>query len=272
MLTIPNLVAEVASNHTGDPNVARLYIDILAAAGVPFVKFQSWNANAIPDGHQLAWLKSRELSLESFAELVAYGQERGVEILTTVYDQETVPKLVEIGLNRVKIASTYTDKTGLLDSVFAHDWQVQVATGMSRPQDVQAVAERMREGDVLYHCVSIYPTPLQKANLKRVETLRDLVPQGVHVGLSNHGEGLLAMQVAAERLGVDWVETHVNHNPLVRKPHEVAPSDLSVLVHGWEPADRDPDLIWALLGNGDLEPRAGEEQTKELFDGVMGRG
>ena len=81
------------------------------------------------------------------------------------------------------------------------NWAVIASTGMSGSEVISdALATFSQKGTAvaLLHCVSVYPTPSELANLRRMQTLAERY--GVVVGFSGHEQGYEAT-VAAVFLG-----------------------------------------------------------------------
>ena len=83
------------------------------------------------------------------------------------------------------------------------------------------------------HCVTIYPTPMESFNLRRMNWLRQYSPE---VGLSDHSlvarDGILASQ-AALYLGADLIERHFTCLPpgdTKDGPVSIGQSELRALV------------------------------------------
>ena len=74
------------------------------------------------------------------------------------------------------------------------------------PDDEVIAAAKTLQGHpfTLLHCVSLYPTPSERVNLKRMDWLRTLAP---HVGFSDHTMGTEAARLAIAR-GASIVEKH----------------------------------------------------------------
>ena len=60
---------------------------------------------------------------------------------------------------------------------------------------------------VLLHCVSLYPCPIEKLNLGTIPYLREKYP-GVRIGFSDHSMGTKAAVFACEKMGATIVEKH----------------------------------------------------------------
>lgn len=206
----PLIVADVSSNHMGDMALAKAMIEGAAKAGVDVVKFQSWRADSLrkdfPDyAATYARHKKTQLSDEDHHALMEHCKAHGVEFLTTCFDLSRVDFLASLGLKRIKVASPDCGSVTLLKKLMAKFPQLLVSTGMTAEADVRKAVEVTKGHDVVFfHCVSIYPAPLDKTNLARMAWLKGL---GVRVGFSDHSLGIQAAQVALAR-GAEMIEKH----------------------------------------------------------------
>lgn len=265
-MKIPIVIAEVASNHEGDLSKAKAFVDAVAqSGGASIIKFQSWQKEKVPSDHSMKdFFNARELTDEMHRELIAYCNEKGLEFLTTVYAPERVKFCFDLGLKRIKVASTYTGRPDLLDEVLSYPWQVIASTGMSKVEDVEQLVTKLRPGDVILHCVSLYPVPPEKANIARMDWLKELVGnRGITVGYSDHTEGVQACQIATSQ-GAEMLEKHISFTP---KPHELDPSRLPELTAGFTGS---ATAIKQYLGTGNPEMDLLEQETFKKFDHLLG--
>lgn len=200
------VIAEIASSHNGDIALARAMVRAAAEAGVDCVKFQSWQARHVassdPDKKRYEQL---ELSDEAHFILKDECARHGVKFLTTIFDIDRVDFLVKLGLDTIKIASVDLKHTKLLEAVkgkFAH---IILSTGMSHPKEVENAVEVLRGEKIsLLHCVSFYPTPIEKVNLGRMLWLKHYCAS---VGYSDHCAGAEAAKLAIA-MGAEYIEKH----------------------------------------------------------------
>lgn len=227
----PLIIAEVASNHLGDLELAKEYIRVCAANSINYVKFQSWQAKNIPQGHEKKdYFAKREMPDEWHQCLIDYCREHRVEFLTSVFDPDRIEFLASLGMKAIKVPSTYAARDDVIDKLLKYPWKLIVSTGMSDPEKIVVLAGKLREDDVLMHCVSLYPTPRMETNLARIFWLKHVAP-GKLVGYSDHSVGISALEAShmfRMKGQVAIVEKHVNIGEC--NPHEVHPTELAKLV------------------------------------------
>lgn len=202
------IIAEVSSNHGGDIKLAREFIRTAAALGLDYIKFQSWQVRTLRDGPrdpQFGWLSQTELSDEGHRELIEECHKQGIRFLTTAFHPGRVPFLKSLGLDEIKIGSGEALNGSLLEAVKGNFKNVMVSTGLVLDHEVMEIASHLEGSPFsLFHCVSLYPLPLSKVNMVRMDWLRKFCSE---VGYSDHTEGVDAAKLAVDR-GASFVEKH----------------------------------------------------------------
>lgn len=268
------VVAEIGINHNGSVSEAERLIDAAAEAGADAVKFQSFRADRLlipsrdrysqqADGAESAYqmLRRCELGWEDQARLKRHADSKGVQFLSTPFDEESADFLDSIGVPAYKIASGDITHVPLLRNVAAKGKPVLLSTGMSFLSEVAEAIFTLKNAGageiVLLHCVSAYPAAPEHMNLRAIETLRSHF--GLPVGLSDHSEGILLAPVAAA-LGAVIVEKHFTLDKNASGPDHRAsmdPEDLRLLIKNLREVE-------ASLGDGRKRPSDIEEEGRLL--------
>ena len=219
------VIAEVGVNHNGDPERAMKMIDAAAAAGADCVKFQTFRAEEFVNDAKatytytsqgrkvtesmLEMFQSLELKPEEFAHLFERTRELGLVPLSTPTDRAAVDLLNDLGAAAFKIGSDDLVYTPLLEYVAAKGRPVILSTGMAETADVERAVTALRgagnEQIALLHCVSLYPTPDDQVNLRKISALREKF--GLAVGFSDHSSVITAA-LGAVALGGCMIEKH----------------------------------------------------------------
>lgn len=204
------IIADMSSNHMGQMAVAEAMIRSAAKAGVDVVKFQSWQTRKLRrDLADYEATRARHLATElsdrDHGFLMETCARYGVEFLTTCFDLERVDFLASLGMRSIKVASPDCASFRLLDRLMARFEHLIISTGMTPDEEVQRMIEHTRGHKVtVLHCVSLYPTPLDKVNLERMVWLKGF---GVPVGFSDHSIGVEAGMLAVA-MGAEILEKH----------------------------------------------------------------
>lgn len=217
--TSPYIIAEVNSSHNGNLNIARQMIDAAVDAGCDCVKFQSWTSDTLYsksyyDENPLAkrFVDKFSMSEESLRQMAMYCCEKRIDFASTPYSNEETDFLVrECNVPFIKVSSMEVNNPKYIEYIASKQVPIILSTGMSSYEEV-AEAVRIIESVgnkhvILLHCVTIYPTPLEYANIKNMIKLRELFPE-YPVGFSDHTMGDTAA-IIASALGAAVIEKHI---------------------------------------------------------------
>ena len=246
------IIAEAGVNHNGSLQTALSLVDVAAEAGADAMKFQTFTAERLirrntpkaqyqkqttgMEESQYEMLSRLELSLPDHEELLERCVERGIDFLSSPFDEESLDFLVDrLGLKTIKFGSGEITNGPLLLHAAKKNVSLLVSTGMSTLGEIetalsclafgylgiqdspsldrflQAYASPAGRGFLekkvtLLHCTSEYPAPEEDVNLRAIGTLRSTF--GLPVGYSDHTQGTI-VAAAAAALGASVVEKHL---------------------------------------------------------------
>ena len=273
----PYVVAEIGVNHNGDLELARRTIDAAVGAGADAVKFQTFRAEEFMADRELqyeyesqgqrtsesmyAMFKRLELPESWHTVLRDHARSRGVAFLSSAADPLSVQVLSRLDAPAIKVASEDLINLPLLECIGATALPVILSTGMADEEETDLAIETLREAGcrdlLLLHCVSLYPTPDDQVNLRRMITLRDRY--GLPVGYSDHTVGPRAAALATA-LGSVFIEKHFTLDRGLPGPdHAMSadPAGLAELVDACRSAS-------AMLGSAAIAPSTGEAATSRV--------
>jgi len=266
------LIAEVGINHDGSVAQAHKLIDAAADSGADAVKFQTFRADRLmtpvrnrlshqEEGLETAYemFRRMELSWEDHENLKKHSADRGICFLSTPFDEESADFLDRLGVPAFKIASSDITHTPLLKHVAAKGKPIFLSTGMSYLNEVADALWTLKSSGakdiLLMHCVSLYPAPPDKVNLRAIQTLRNQFD--LLVGYSDHSQGIL-IPLAAAVVGAVAIEKHFTLDKSLPGPdHKVSmdPRDLKTLVQNLRE-------IESSLGDGRKRPTPEEFENR----------
>lgn len=251
------VIAEFCQNHNGDRSVLKEMVHAAAESGATFAKIQSMKAADLthrprfdegatdetgrvtvikrPYDAEFWRLKPLDLDDDDHYRFTEWCREAGIKPLTTVFSRSRVPFVASLGLEAVKVASFDCSSFPLLRDLRQHRVpRVIVSTGVTLDSEIEE-AMRVLDGveTAVLHCVSIYPTPLGEANLRKMDYLRRLCPV---VGISDHSnpeKDGFKLTAAALLRGAQMVERHFTILPKDQTrdgPVSVNPQQLRELV------------------------------------------
>lgn len=218
------VIAEIGLNHNGELEIAKKLIDAAADSGCDAVKFQKRDVDNLAVGSVLDAADGRfpafgstyrqirehmEFDLGEFETLIAHAKARSIPFFCTPFDLASYDFLEALGMTSYKLASHSLTNLPLIAHAAGRRKPVILSTGMATLEEVDRAVSVFKEAGcpmALLHCVSSYPTPLEQANLRVMDTLR--ARYGVPVGYSGHEVGSLATLAAVAR-GACIVERHI---------------------------------------------------------------
>ena len=217
------IIAEAGLNHNGSLDLAKQLVHVAKNAGCDAVKFQMRTVKHLATNDVLDALDDRfpefgstyreireyhEFSNEEFIELRRLSKSLGLDFIVTPFDIEAVGRLLEIGIDKFKLASHSLTNIPLLQKISTLGIPVIMSTGMSSISEVDTSVEILK-GKVeleIMHCISAYPTPNDLSNMRLISFYKDRY--GLPVGYSGHEMGWLPSLVAVS-LGATSVERHI---------------------------------------------------------------
>lgn len=268
------IIAEAGVNHNGSLDLARQLIDAAAAAGVDYVKFQTFRADKLVTrtarqaayqsrnlGHgeesQYTMLKRLELSPDDHRALIDHCNTKGVRFFSTAFDLESIAFLDSLGLPLWKVPSGEITNFPYLRAIGLTGKPVILSTGMATLDEIEAAVGVLtrfgtpRNGITLLHCTTEYPAPKDQVNLRAMQTMHERF--GLPVGYSDHTEGI-EIPVAAVAMGATVIEKHFTLDRSLPGPDHKAslePDELTAMV-------RQIRAVESALGNGVKEPTPAE--------------
>jgi N-acetylneuraminate synthase len=272
------VIAEAGVNHNGSLAMALRLIDVAADAGADAIKFQTFRADRLASRFapkaqyqldttdsgesQLEMLRKLELDDSAHEILLNRCRDRGIEFMSTPFDNESLRFLVDkIGVQRLKIASGEITNGPLLLEAARSGKPVLLSTGMSTIEEIEDALgvlafgltthveepshhvfrralvspegiRALRGRVTVLHCVTEYPAPFLDVNLRAIQVIRDRFP--VNVGYSDHTLGI-SISLAAVAVGATVLEKHFTLDKSLPGPDHRAsldPLELKALMKG----------------------------------------
>ncbi|TGL61544.1 N-acetylneuraminate synthase family protein [Leptospira sarikeiensis] len=211
----PFIIAEIGLNHNADLELGKRTIQAAKKAGADAVKFQTYQTGNFLDVKNpkakvlVDIFQTYELSEKLHIEFKKTAEQEGLFFFSTPLDTGSVDLLVSIGVKALKIASGDIVNKQLLQKSASTGLPLFLSSGAAEGFEVIRALEFLEAEKVkdlvLFHCVSLYPTPPEKANLETIEYYKNIF-QGP-VGFSDHTAGSLAGALAVS-LGASVLEKH----------------------------------------------------------------
>ncbi len=271
-------IADIAANHDGDLERAKMLIRLAKEAGADAAKFQNFRAPKIVSdfgfkslgrqlSHQASWKKSvfqvyQEASIpfEWTPILKEECDKVGIHYFSSPYDFEATDML-EPYVPAYKAGSGLMSWPELLVYMAQKDRPILIATGASDISDVVRAMRMVQEVNdqiVLMQCNTNYtasPENFDHIHLNVLKTYAAMFPNAV-LGLSDHTHGL-ATVLGAVALGARVIERHfTDDNDREGPDHKFAtnPDDWALMVEETRKLER-------ALGSSDKFVAGNEKET-----------
>nr|AIE90235.1 N-acetylneuraminate synthase (neuB) [uncultured marine thaumarchaeote AD1000_01_F04] len=224
------IIAELCQNHNGDVNILKDMIWRAADSGASHVKMQTIfsedltfrerfeegiTSNGVvksikrPYSPEFERLSKLDLGFDTHALFIDECSSAGVIPLTTVFNRRRLESIIELGFKEIKIASYDCASFPLINDLKNKFNHIYVSTGATHDSEIETTADILSDQNFSFlHCVTIYPTPVDKLNLNRIDYLRqftDSVGFSDHTRSSQHG---IDPDIVALWKDADVIERH----------------------------------------------------------------
>jgi N-acetylneuraminate synthase/N,N'-diacetyllegionaminate synthase len=280
------VIAEAGANHNRNFNQALKLIDVAVEARAHACKFQTYSsetlyAKNVPDFagykniNQL--IKDIELPREWQKDLKQYCDEKGIEFMSTPFDEKAVDELVALGVKRLKIAGFESTDFRFVEMVASSKLPLVISLGIGFKMNwlgkIFEIADKYGNDLTLMHCNNAYPTPMEDTGLGVVKAL-SLDSGRYKTGFSDHTISTLTPALAVVA-GATVIEKHFTlsrHLPGPDHPFALEPNELKEMVENIKQAEltilpqleEKMKIEWA-YGNKNAEeiPEEGEDYETE---------
>lgn len=223
----PLFVFEMANNHMGDLSHGLATIRAMrdACAGfddvfdfafkLQYRDLDTFIHSSMRGRSDVKYIKRFEetrLPDEAFRTLVAEMRTQGFQTVCTPFDERSVDRIEDHGIDTIKIASCAFTDWPLLERVARSNKPVIASSATATLEEIDNVVSFFlhRGKDLtLMHCVAEYPTPDESLQVNQIGLLRSRYP-GVRIGYSTHEspDNTLAVGLALAQ-GAQVFEKHV---------------------------------------------------------------
>ena len=194
-------VLEMANNHWGDVSrglkiiadyakVVR-YNNVRAAMKFQFRDVDSFIHKDFRNRTDIRYIKKTldtQLSWADYQQMVTAVRNSSMISMATPFDETSVEKCVELGIQIIKIASSDIKDWFLIEKIAATKKPVIISTGGSSLRDLDDVVSFFSKRNIplaINHCVSIYPSEDYELELNQIDFLKNRYPDNV-IGYSTH--------------------------------------------------------------------------------------
>jgi len=225
----PYIIAEAGVNHEGSMDIAKRLIDEAKEGGADAIKFQTYKAEMLASKYSPAyWDETKEPTKSQYElfkkydkfwkkemeELKLYSDKAGIEFISTPFDMESANFLNDL-MDVYKISSSDITNKPFIEYICKFGKPIILSTGASYLHEIQEAVswiERFGNPLALLHCILMYPTPDEEANLGMIIGLRKVFPNYI-IGYSDHTmPNEMKILEIATLLGAVIIEKHFTYN------------------------------------------------------------
>jgi sialic acid synthase SpsE len=237
------VIAEAGANHNKNFNQALALIDVAVESGASACKFQTYSSNTLYSKNtpNFAGYTNINKLIDDIAlprewqkDLKQYCDERGIEFMSTPFDEQAVDELVNLGVKRLKIAGFESTDFRFVEMVASSRLPLVISLGIGFEMNylgkIFEIANKYGNDLTLMHCNNAYPTPMQDAGLKSVQSLA--FDHRYKTGFSDHTMSTLTPALAVA-MGATVIEKHFTlsqHLPGPDHPFALEPNQLKEMV------------------------------------------
>jgi sialic acid synthase SpsE len=204
--------------------VAKKMIESAKTAGADIVKLKMKKVEDYYEDESKKWRefnfikyrKSLELSKDDFKEINEFCDKIEIPWFATVHDKESRDFISSFDPPFYKVASMDSGKGEFVEDTLrickSSGKPIVISLGGKSEKEEVEIIDKVVESGVkafILHCVSLYPTPANKCNIKHMKELMSKVDSDkVRFGYSGHESGIFA-SVLATVYGAHMIERHL---------------------------------------------------------------
>ena len=225
------IIAELCQNHMGDKFLLDDMVSAASEAGADYCKIQSIQSKDLthrkrfdkglieggkvkvikrPFKDEIKRLKPLDLSDDDHFLFLELCKKYNIEPLTTIFNRSRLEFLKKLKLKSIKVASFDCASFELLKDLSKSNFKkIYLSTGATFDSEIIQAKEILKKKDLtILHCISIYPTTPNVANMNRINFLKKI---NKSVGFSDHSNpnkygNILAL--VALSMNIDVIERH----------------------------------------------------------------
>lgn len=257
----PFIIAEAGVNHNGRLDLALKLVNAASSAGADAIKFQTFKAKNVATNWGKAkshfeMLKKLELKERFYKPIIKRCREKNIIFLSTPHGGfESINFLQSLNVPAFKFGSGDLTNLPVLQYAAKFKKPMIIATGMANLEEIKEAINCIKKTGnnkiIVLHCTTNYPCPLDQANLRAMQTMKEQLD--VLIGYSDHTLGI-QVPIMAVTLGACLIEKHFTLDKNMSGPDHKAslePSELKKMIEGIRNIEK-------VLGDGIKKPNPSE--------------
>ncbi len=214
------IIAELASAHCGNLELAKEILQNAAEAGCDAIKLQRFHKDKliVPSDQRYENFRKIEFSDGNWEELIEFAKTLQVDIVGEPYDEDAADFFQKHQVTAFKIPSSDIANPYLVKKVADFGKPILIAVGGSSLDEIKSAVDLIKsagnEQIILMHGYQTFPTKVEDTNLSAIRTLK--TGFNLPVGFADHvdagSEIAITLPVLAIAHGAAIIEKHVTKN------------------------------------------------------------
>lgn len=287
--TLKKMVYEAVNSGATHCKIQGLYSDELTRRSIFEESDRAIKASVKIRPYKIEYRRLKELDLSQTQErdFVKLCEKEGIIPMITVFTHEGAKRAKDSGFKSIKIASYDCSSYPLIEEVSSFAEEMVISTGAMTEGEIKetlriVISSNLSQKNVHFlHCVSEYPTRLERLNLNRIKSLKKFTHS---VGYSDHfanEESRVNLKIdrqmpakVALYFGASVIEQHFTilpKNETKDGPISVTTTDIKNLMtfiiedeEWFDVVSRDFSEIF---GDGQIDPSMEEWQNRKYYRG-----
>ena len=213
----PYIIAEMACAHNGKKEYALRLIDLAVEANADAIQLQIFNTNEmmVPSHKAYRTVKEIEFAQKDWSDIIGYAKQFDIDILICTYDLDSLKFAIKSDVDAIKINSSDLLNVDILKELALSKLPFLLHTGASTFNEIKMSLDYIGLFNdsqiILMHGVQNFPTEVSKANISRLQKLKNKFK--LPVGYSDHTDATdqlsRMIDLVAVGMGTDVLEKHI---------------------------------------------------------------
>ena len=257
------IIAEIGVNHGGSIINCKKLIRAAYKSGADAVKLQIVDPENSYDKNHPSYkvFKNKNFNFQQLKDLIKFSQKLGITLFATPGDFYSLKKIIKLKMPAIKISSGLLTNLPLIKEATYKKIPIILSTGMAFKNeivDALNVCKKKTNKICILKCTSIYPAPIDKINLRAIQSFRKKF--NLPIGYSDHTLGINAC-ISAIVAGATVIEKHftLNRNTKGADHHiSIEPKEFKRMVDKIRSTEK-------MLGKDTISPTKEEIKMRHKF-------
>lgn len=217
------IIAEIANAHQGDVSTALKLASAARDAGADSVKFQVYHVDELLTENHPGYghFKAQSFSENEWGYLLKGAGQLGIKVYADIFGLEAFRIAADNNVEGYKVHSSDLSNTKLLAKLSYQNKKIFLGIGGCTVLEIKYALGYLTKFSkpseiVLLHGFQAYPTRVEDSSLSKIGKLKQLFPDIVKIGYSDHTDAdsrfSTLLPVMAITYGISYIEKHITFN------------------------------------------------------------